>query len=86
VGVVAKRADALLVLTEWNEFKRMDYARVRKSPRYPIIIDGRNLLKLYEMRNLAISYSSIGRPDVIPSEANICMSVVAQNVLNSHPP
>jgi len=65
----AEGADALLVLTEWNEFKLLDYVRVRKSLRYPIIIDGRNLLSPEEMRRLEFTYLSIGRPDVIPTDA-----------------
>ena len=61
---------ALLVLTEWDEFKHLDYARIRRSLRYPIIVDGRNLLSPEEMRKLDFTYLSIGRPDVIPSEVN----------------
>jgi UDPglucose 6-dehydrogenase len=64
----AEDADALLVLTEWDEFKHLDYTRICKSLRYPIIVDGRNLLNPEEMRKLNIIYLSIGRPDVIPRE------------------
>ena len=71
----AEGADALLVLTEWDEFKHLDYARVRKSLRYPIIVDGRNLLSPEKMRKLDFTYLSIGRPDVIPSEVNRHASV-----------
>jgi UDPglucose 6-dehydrogenase len=73
----AEGADALLVLTEWDEFKQMDYARVRHSLRYPIIVDGRNLLSPEEMRRLDFTYLSIGRPDVIPSESNRYASAAA---------
>jgi UDPglucose 6-dehydrogenase len=73
----AEGADALLVLTEWDEFRQMDYARVRHSLRYPIIVDGRNLLSPAEMRKLDFTYLSIGRPDVIPSEANRYASAAA---------
>ena len=73
----AEGADALLVLTEWDEFKQMDYARVHQSLRYPIIVDGRNLLSPEEMRRLDFTYLSIGRPDVIPSEANLYASAAA---------
>jgi len=66
----AEGADALLILTEWNEFKHLDYARVRRSLRYPIIVDGRNLLGPEEMRKLDFNYLSIGRPDVIPGEVS----------------
>jgi UDPglucose 6-dehydrogenase len=60
----AEGADALLVLTEWDEFKHLDYARIRRLLRYPIIVDGRNLLSPEEMRKLDFNYLSIGRPDV----------------------
>ena len=71
----AEGADALLVLTEWDEFKHLDYARIRLSLRYPIIVDGRNLLSPEKMRKLDFTYLSIGRPDVIPSEVNRHVSV-----------
>ena len=64
----AEGADALLVLTEWDDFKDLDYSRIRKSLRYPIIIDGRNLLNPEEMRRLNFIYLSMGRPDVIAGE------------------
>ena len=73
----AEGADALLVLTEWNEFKQLDYVRVRKSLRYPIIIDGRNLLSPEEMRRLGFTYLSIGRPDIIPTDAGLHRTAVA---------
>src|ERR1035438_1236823 len=73
----AEGVDALLVLTEWDEFKHLDYARIRRLLRYPIIVDGRNLLSLEEMRKLDFTYLSIGRPDVIPSEVNRCVSAAA---------
>ncbi len=60
----AEGADTLLILTEWEEFKRLDWARIRRSLRYPIVIDGRNLLSLDSMRSHGFCYLSIGRPDV----------------------
>jgi UDPglucose 6-dehydrogenase len=59
-------ADALLILTEWQEFKLLDLARVRQSLRYPIVIDGRNLLDPEAMRRHGFTYLSMGRPDVVP--------------------
>ncbi len=64
----ADGADALLVLTEWDEFKHLDYARIRRLLRYPIVVDGRNLLSPDEMRKLDFNYVSIGRPDVVSSK------------------
>lgn len=63
-------ADALLVLNEWDEFKLLNYARIRQSLRCPIIVDGRNLLSPEEMRKLDFIYLSISRPDEIPSEVS----------------
>jgi len=73
----AEGADALLVLTEWDEFKDLEYARIRRSLRYPIIVDGRNLLDPEEMRKLDFIYLSIGRPDVNPTEGNRCIAAEA---------
>jgi UDPglucose 6-dehydrogenase len=60
----AENADALLVLTEWEEFKSVDFARVRELLRYPIMIDGRNLFDPETMREHGFMYLSVGRPDV----------------------
>ena len=61
-------ADALLVLTEWQDFKDLDFARVRGLLRYPIIIDGRNLFDPAAMREHGFIYLSMGRPDIVPYE------------------
>jgi UDPglucose 6-dehydrogenase len=60
----------MLVLTEWDEFKHLDYVRIHLSLRYPIIVDGRNLLFPEEMCKLDFIHTSTGRLDVIPSEPN----------------
>jgi UDPglucose 6-dehydrogenase len=54
-------ADALVIATEWNEFKFLDWARIRDSMRTPIVFDGRNLLQPKEMKSLGFEYYSIGR-------------------------
>ena len=58
----ANGADAVLLLTEWNEFKQLDMARVRGSLRRPLLIDGRNLFVPAEMRGQGFEYVSVGRP------------------------
>ncbi|MEX1248816.1 MAG: UDP-glucose/GDP-mannose dehydrogenase family protein [Anaerolineales bacterium] len=58
---LAKDADAILVVTEWNEFKNLDLERVRDSMRQPVVIDGRNIYQPELMRNLGFSYQGIGR-------------------------
>jgi len=57
---VAEGADALLVLTEWNEFKSLDYPAIKKSMLSPLLFDGRNLLSREEMRALGFTYTGIG--------------------------
>ena len=55
-------ADALAIVTEWNEFREPDFARMRKLMRQPIIFDGRNLYNSEAIRAQGFTYSSIGRP------------------------
>jgi UDPglucose 6-dehydrogenase len=57
---VADGADALLVLTEWNEFKSLDYAALKKKMLSPLLFDGRNLLSREEMRAAGFTYTGIG--------------------------
>jgi UDPglucose 6-dehydrogenase len=58
----ADNADALLILTDWAEFSRLDLERLRYTLRYPIIIDGRNLFDPWTMQELGFTYLSVGRP------------------------
>jgi len=62
----AKDADALLILTEWQEFAALDLARLRGELRYPIVIDGRNLYDPKVMVENGFTYYSIGREAVAP--------------------
>ena len=55
-------ADALIVLTEWDEFRLPDFIRIKKLMKFPIIIDGRNIFNPEEMHKLKFLYTSIGRP------------------------
>jgi UDPglucose 6-dehydrogenase len=57
---VAEGADALLILTEWTEFKSLDYAAMKKRMLSPLLFDGRNLLDPKEMRALGFTYTGIG--------------------------
>jgi UDPglucose 6-dehydrogenase len=59
----AKRADALLVLTEWDEFRLLDWPRIRDSMARPLVLDGRNLLSPAYMKSIGFEYHSVGRPD-----------------------
>jgi UDPglucose 6-dehydrogenase len=57
---VAEGADALLILTEWNEFKSLPWAALKKSMLSPLLFDGRNLLDPQEMRAIGFTYTGIG--------------------------
>jgi UDPglucose 6-dehydrogenase len=54
-------ADALVVVTEWNEYRRPDFERMRKTLKSPVVVDGRNLYDAERMRRLGFMYESIGR-------------------------
>jgi UDPglucose 6-dehydrogenase len=58
---VADGCDALVVATEWDEFKKLDLDRTRKSLTHPIMFDGRNLFDRSEMERLGWIYKSVGR-------------------------
>jgi len=60
---VADGSDALIIATEWDEFRRLDWARVRDSMARPLIFDGRNLLDPQQLKSLGFEYHSMGRPD-----------------------
>lgn len=54
-------ADAIVIATEWPEFKELDWKAIRAIMRKPIIIDGRNLLDQHEMKKLKFVYEGVGR-------------------------
>jgi UDPglucose 6-dehydrogenase len=56
-----KAADALTIVTEWNEFREPDFARIRKMMRTPVIFDGRNIYNPEQIRSFGFTYYSIGR-------------------------
>jgi UDPglucose 6-dehydrogenase len=59
-------ADALLILTDWNEFGKLDLKKLHGELRYPIVIDGRNLYDPVVMSEHGFTYLSIGRPAATP--------------------
>jgi UDPglucose 6-dehydrogenase len=65
----AANADALLILTEWEEFATLDLRRLRKQLKYPIIIDGRNLYDPASIAAQGFSYYSVGRPAALTEDA-----------------
>ena len=54
-------ADALVVVTDWNEYRHPDFARIKATLRRPVVVDGRNLYDVRKMRALGFTYASIGR-------------------------
>jgi UDPglucose 6-dehydrogenase len=63
----ATGADAVALVTEWNEFKFLNLERLRGVMRRPLVFDGRNLWEPERMRRLGFEYHSIGRKPVLPS-------------------
>jgi UDPglucose 6-dehydrogenase len=62
----ATGADAVALVTEWNEFKFLNLERLRSVMRRPLIFDGRNIWEPERMRRLGFEYHSIGRKPVLP--------------------
>ena len=61
---VAVGCDALVIATEWPEFKKLDLERARRELTHPILFDGRNLFDPGEMEKIGFIYKSVGRPEV----------------------
>ena len=59
-------ADALVIVTEWNEFRALDMRRVKRLLRAPVVVDLRNIYRPEEMARLGFSYVSVGRPAGAP--------------------
>ena len=59
-------ADAVAILTEWNEFRALDLARARKLLRQPVIVDLRNIYNPKDMAAAGFQYTSVGRPSYQP--------------------
>jgi UDPglucose 6-dehydrogenase len=54
-------ADALVVVTDWNEYRHPDFNRMKAAMKSPVVIDGRNLYNRDKMRSWGFVYDSIGR-------------------------
>ena len=61
---VAKGVDALLLLTEWKDYRELDWARVHSVMARPLVLDARNALAPEKMKGLGFEYHSFGRPDL----------------------
>ena len=60
----AKGCDALVIITEWNQFRALDLARLKSLMKAPVLVDLRNIYKPGEMRDAGFRYVSVGRPAV----------------------
>jgi UDPglucose 6-dehydrogenase len=63
---VAGGADALIIVTEWNQFRKLDLDRLHRLLRQPVVIDLRNLYEPETMAAHGFRYVSIGRPEGVP--------------------
>lgn len=57
----AEDSDILIIVTEWNEFKKLDLVKVKNLMKKPVILDGRNIYDPQEVRQLGFSYLGVGR-------------------------
>ena len=69
---VADEADALVIVTEWNEFKSLNMTQIRTIMRRPVLVDGRNIYEAAEMNRIGFIYRGMGRgtspaPTVLPA-------------------
>jgi UDPglucose 6-dehydrogenase len=62
---IARGADVLLILTEWDQYRRLDWKRIHSEMARPLVIDARNMLRPAEMAALGFEYMSFGRPEQV---------------------
>ena len=60
-----KNADALIIVTEWNEFRNPDFGKIKSLLKQPVIFDGRNLYDLDKMKEINFTYYSVGRSPIV---------------------
>lgn len=58
---VSKDADAIILATEWNEFKQLDFIKIKENMKNPLILDGRNIWDSKKLRQLGFIYLGIGK-------------------------
>ncbi len=68
---VLSGADALVICTEWSEFRHPDFERVASALRQKVIFDGRNIFRCELMRELGFVYYSVGREPVQAADAGL---------------
>ena len=68
---VLENADALIIATEWNEFRTPNFLKMVTSMKSKVIFDGRNLFDINAIRELGFYYESIGRATAIPANGHL---------------
>ena len=71
----AEAADAILIVTDWDEFRKMDWKRLLASVQQPLVIDGRNVFNPEEISRKGFRYVSIGRVDAVPGQSGAAEKV-----------
>ena len=66
--LAAQGADAILIVTDWDEFRRLDWARLRKMVEGPLVFDGRNVLDAEAVASHGFHYIGVGQPPVLPTD------------------
>jgi UDPglucose 6-dehydrogenase len=79
----ARGADALLILTEWDEFATLDLDRLHQLLKYPIVIDGRNLYDPELMAARGFTYYSVGRPAATPETLPLAAGIPPRKASHS---
>ncbi|MDD7909033.1 MULTISPECIES: UDP-glucose dehydrogenase family protein [Pseudovibrio] len=60
---IAQDADALVIVTEWNAFRALDFARLKETMKAPVLVDLRNIYRREELEKHGFTYTCVGRPD-----------------------
>jgi UDPglucose 6-dehydrogenase len=70
---VAEDSDALMLVTEWNEFKELDWQRLKSLMKQPVMLDGRNLYNPEEMMQAGFIYEGMGRGTLVPRKPEVTL-------------
>ncbi len=66
-GAALEGSDALLIVTDWRQFKSPDFERMRRTLKQPVVFDGRNLYEPAMMQSYGFEYHGIGRGAPFPA-------------------
>ena len=63
---VANGSDALVIVTEWPEFRDLDFVAMKEAMRHPVLVDAQNMLNAKEMTQIGFQYLGVGRGSIAP--------------------